>query len=161
MRRLTWLLSLAASLSCLASCGHGPILNVCASDPALSQFECSKPKTIFHKPKSTVLPYAASSGYFVYPVDSARAVLDYCAARAVASTQAPVFVVCESSPKQGGLNCQLESCKLIPQGQGISCAPGGPEYFVPYSSTENWVGLSPLDNGTFFAYCNISVALVQ
>jgi len=153
-----------ASLVCLslllAGCGHGPRLNVCASDPARSQFECSLPSTLFHHPKPTTLSFDQSGGYVVYPPLSIQALYNYCAARSNPSTQAPQFTSCISAPGLGGLECRAVACTLIHAGGGVACKAGDPS-LVPWSATENFIGFSPTDNATLAAYCNVAITEIE
>lgn len=155
MRPNKLLTFLAICLS-LAGCSHGPRLNVCVSNPPQSEFECSLPSSFWHHPKATVLPYTESDGYVVYSPLSIEAVYDYCAARAEAATQAPLFESCEADPSAFGLRCAPKICEVISAGSGLTCSTGA-TFFVPWSDTENYIGLSPADNQTLLDYCNIKV----
>lgn len=143
-------LSLLALL--MAGCSSGPRLNVCISDA--TQFHCQKPSSLFHHPSPTLLAFSASGGYSVYPALSAQAIYNYCAARKVASTQPPVFTACVSDPASGGLDCRAETCSIVTGGGGATCW-GTTTASVPFAQTENYLALSPTDNATLFAYCNV------
>lgn len=153
MRRL---LFLALLLVCLNSCGHGPLLVVCASDPANDQFDCSTRATLFHKATTSTLTYPESVGYYVYPPASAQSLLDYCAARHDVTTQAPDIAACISTGSL--LDCINYHCAIIPQGGGISCSPiHGTDSAVLFSASENYVAFSPADDRTLMDYCNIEI----
>jgi hypothetical protein len=153
---IAWVIFL--SLPILGSCAHGPQLNVCASNPALSEFECQRPSTLFHHPKPTSLPYAQTKGMQVYPPESFLAIEDYCVARHDPATQAPNFWACEADPENGGVGCSLLTCEVIPQGAGLTCHPSPTNpVWVPWAQTENYIGLSAIDRDTLFAFCNIKV----
>lgn len=143
-------ISLILAITCLSACGHGPKLNVCISD-GLVQYDCSNAKGV-----QTVVPFSASAGMKVMSPDSDQDLFNYCAARNQSGTQAKNLTVCTSDPASGGLDCELETCKLNPQMNGMACFPGASQ-FVPFSQTENYVALSPSDSKTLLAYCNITL----
>jgi hypothetical protein len=119
--------------------------------------DCQLPSSLFHHPKPTSLSYAQSDGYAAYPPNDTLAIYSYCAARMQSTTQAPNFYRCTSLPAQGGFECELQGCLLIPAGQGMTCTPvSGTSYFIPYGLAQGYMALSPTDNTGLYAFCNIS-----
>jgi hypothetical protein len=66
------ILSVAASLF-LASCGSGPKVTVCVSDPQNGGFQC-----VTHDDKTNFLPYTESENYVALPPDDMRSLIEYC-----------------------------------------------------------------------------------
>lgn len=72
MRPRLWLILLLALP--LSSCGHGPKVTVCVSDPAVGGFDCYNENT----GKSSFLAYAGSDKYVAFSPTDAQTLLNFC-----------------------------------------------------------------------------------
>lgn len=73
MQQKLLLTLLAASL--LSSCGSGPKVTVCVSDPAAGGFNCYNENT----QQSSFLVYSASDKYIAFDPTDAQTLLNFCA----------------------------------------------------------------------------------
>lgn len=151
LRKAFRALFLSCLLVSLAGCSHGPKVNVCVSNT--QEFICSNKVS----GKAETIAFDASAGMYVYPPQSEQALLDYCAARTQSGTAAPQFAQCVSEPTQGGFLCQEEECQLNGTQNGALCSPTGSEFVVTYESSNDYIALSPADNTTILAYCNVTL----
>ena len=144
-------LILLAFLVSLSNCSHGLNVAVCLPNPSEGLFKCSTKKD-----KVSTVTFANSSGYAGYSALSYQNLLNYCADREVSGVPIPKFDSCISSPSSGGFNCKVQTCKMNSELNGIDCIGSAP-FTVPYSATNNFISLSPSDNDTVLAFCNISI----
>lgn len=69
--KLSLILSLVVLLS---SCGHGPKVTVCVSDPAAGGFDCYNENT----QQSSFMAYAASDKFVAFSPTDAQTLLNFC-----------------------------------------------------------------------------------
>jgi len=68
------ILFVAVNISLLTmSCGSGPKVTVCVSDPANNGFQC-----VTHDDKTIFLPFSDSDNYVALPPDHMRSLIEYC-----------------------------------------------------------------------------------
>ena len=72
MQRKHWLI---VSLVFLSSCGSGPKLKICVSDPAVHGFDCYDEKSN----QNSFIPYTASDKYIALDPADAQTLFSWCA----------------------------------------------------------------------------------
>lgn len=127
-RRLS-LAVLSLTLPLVSSCGHGPKVKLCTSDPSISGFHCHDE----NKNTDSILLYSDSAGLVAYSEADMQILLNACTG---------------VSPKP--LEPVVTRCVSMPSLSGFTCASGTG---VAYQDSVNYIGLSTTDERTLLTYC--------